>query len=179
MTEQPSGFEVTVEGDYFVTDGRNKGLKRYIFNFKIPSMDSALSVIKNKVLDMVLKKKYSDYISYRTYIITKVTPFGTAKISGAFDLWSSSRDEVERYIRKSDMLVVDGKSLGTLKVKFYPTLMGLREAVQLAEADPDRFLLNQAKLEKDFIFTESLRALNPEMYEENEDAPTEDLLNTL
>ncbi len=149
-----SGFDLTIEGDYFVTDGRHKGLKRYSFDFKLPSMDSALSIIKNKVLDNMLKKIYPDYVSYRTYEITRVQPFGSAKLAG-FDLWSSSRDEVENYIRKSELPV---------KVKYYPTLMGLREGVQLAEADLDRFLLNQEKLEEDFAFTKQLRELNPEMY---------------
>lgn len=154
-----SGFEVTVEGDYFVTDGKNKGLERYAFNFKLPSMDSALSVIKNNVLDLVLKKRYTDYVSYRTYQITKVVPFGTAQVLG-FDLWSASRDEVEKYTRKRELPV---------KIKYYPTLMALREAVILAESDEDRFLLNQAKLEEDFKFTEQLRILNPDMYVEAEE----------
>ena len=159
-----SGFDLTVEGDYFVTEGKHKGLARYEFEFRLPSMDSALSIIKNKVLDMVLKKKYPDYVSYRTYQITKVKPFGTAVLSG-FDLWSASREEVEKYIRKEELPV---------KVKFYPSLMNLREGVQLAEADPDRFLLNQKKLEEDFVFTQELRALNPGMYAEDEEPATED-----
>lgn len=161
---EASGFDLTVEGDYFVKEGANKGLRRYSFDFRLPSMDSALSVLKNKVLDFVLKKEYGDYVSYRTYQITKVKPFGTAVLLG-FDLWSASREEVEKYIRKEELPV---------KVKFYPSLMNLREGVQLAEADPDRFLLNQEKLEEDFIFTEQLRALNPDMYADAEDTVTED-----
>ncbi len=164
-TAAPSGFEVTVEGTYFVKEGKDKGLRSYSFNFKLPEMEAALSIIKNKVLDRVLKKKYEDYVSYRTYQITNVKPFGDARLVGGFDLWSSSRDEVEKYIRKSELPV---------KLKYYPTLMSLREAVQLVEADESRFLLNQAQLEKDFEFTESLRALNPDMYDEAEDAPNRD-----
>ncbi len=159
----PSGFTVTVEGDYFVAVGDNKkGLKRYSFDFNLPSMTAALSIIKNKVLNKMLKKLFNDYVSYRTYNITKVVPFGGAKVTGSFDIWSSSRDEVESYIRKEELPV---------KLKYYPSLMGLRDAVQLAQSDPDRFLLNQKELEEDFAFTESLRALNPEMYDDAEEAP--------
>ncbi len=132
-----SGFNLTVEGDYFVTDGQNKGLRRYSFDVKLPSdtnMMEALSIIKNSILDRVLKKNYDDYISYRTYQITRVQPFGDAKMEGVFRLWSSSRYEVESYIRKEEL---------PIKVKYYPSLMNLREAVQLAEADEILFILNQ------------------------------------
>ena len=72
-----SGYKITVEGQYYVAlgEGKGKGLKRYKLDINLPSMDSALSVIKNKILDPILSKLYIDYVSYRTHNITNVRPF--------------------------------------------------------------------------------------------------------
>lgn len=150
-----SGYKITVEGQYFVAMGeRKKGVKQYKLNINLPTMDCALSIIKNKILDVVLPKLYSDYTSYRTHNITNVEPFGNVPQNRA-DLWQMNRQTVESYIHEGELPV---------KAHIYPTLMGLRQAVQMAEADPDNFAKVQEQTEKDFKLTEQLRELNPELY---------------
>lgn len=153
-----SGYTVTVEGQFFVAvgGGKGRGLRRYRFDVKLPTMDSALSIIKNKILDMVLMRKFEDYVTYRTYNIVNVVPFGKAT-DAKLTVWQMNRNALEKYIRENELPV---------KSKLYPVLTSLREATEMAEREPDRFLRVQEQTEKDFKLTNALRELNPELYEE-------------
>jgi len=71
------GYKVTVEGFYSApsVDTPGRKVKRpYAMEVNLPSLEGALSVIKNKMLDKVLKMKYPDYVTYLTHEITNVTP---------------------------------------------------------------------------------------------------------
>ena len=71
------GYDIVVEGTYITASaaiGVKKEKKPFTVNVVLPSLDSALSVIKNKLLDKVIPMKYKDYGTYRTYEITKATP---------------------------------------------------------------------------------------------------------
>lgn len=177
-----SGYELTIEGQYYITLGDNKGagLKRYKFKIKLPTMDCALSIIKGKILDVVLPKLYPNYTTYRTHNITNVLPFGNA-VEARLNIWQMNRQTVESFIQENELPVI---------TKLYPELMKLREAVEMAQADPDRFARVQKETEKDYKLTTALRELNPELYQlPEEDAmgqetpktenPVEDLLATL
>ncbi len=179
MKKTLSGYRITVEGQYFVATGEGKGkaIKRYNIVINLPSMDCALSIIKNKILNVVLAKKYPDYVSYRTHEIIDVKPFGNVTQVTA-TLWQMNRETVESYIHENELPV---------KAHIYETLMALRQAVEMSESDPDNFLLTQEKAEKDFKLTQSLRELNPELYakpeeksgETPEESKTEDVLAEL
>ena len=163
---EPSGYKITVEGQYFVVAGENrKSLKSYHFDINMPSMDSALSVIKNKILDVILPKLYPDYAGYRTHNIVDVQPFGNVPRNKA-ELWQMNRPTVISYINEYELPVIE---------HIYETLMELRQAVQMAEADPDNFQRVQADKEKDYKLTSELRILNPDLYskpeEEKEQVP--------
>lgn len=70
------GYAVTVEGEYYVAsvDFPGKKMKApYKIVVNLPSIEGALSVIKHKLLDKMLKMKYTGYISYRTHEITAVS----------------------------------------------------------------------------------------------------------
>ncbi|MDP7429980.1 MAG: hypothetical protein QGG97_00360 [Flavobacteriales bacterium] len=152
-----SGYKITVVGQYYVHAGeRRKTLKSYRFAIKLPSMDCALSVIKNKILDTVLPKLYSDYAGYRTHDIVDVEAFGDIAPAKA-ELWQMNRATIISYIQENELPVLE---------EIYETLMELRQAVEMAEADPDRFKRVQEEKEKDFKLLGELRSLNPELFPE-------------
>ena len=66
-----------------------------------------------------------------------------------------NRQTVVSYIQENELPV---------KAHIYPMLMELRQAVQMAEADPDNFIKVQEQTEKDFKLTSQLRELNPDLY---------------
>jgi hypothetical protein len=71
------GYKVTVEGNYSApsVDTPGRKVKRpYTIEVNLPSLEGALSIIKNKMLDKMLKVKFHDYITYLTHEITNVVP---------------------------------------------------------------------------------------------------------
>lgn len=165
MSKIASGYKITVEGQYFVVAGeKRKSLSSYKFDINLPTMDSALSIIKNKILDTILPKLYSDYAGYRTHHITNVEPFGNVTQAKAV-LWQMNRPTILSYIQENELPV---------KHRIYETLMELRQAVEMAEADPDNFLIKQEEKEKDFNLTSTLRELNPELYVSKEKQPKDE-----
>jgi len=71
------GYKVTVEGNYSAPSVDTPGRKvkcRYSIEVNLPSLEGALSVIKHKMLDKMLKVKYPNYITYLTHEITDVHP---------------------------------------------------------------------------------------------------------
>jgi hypothetical protein len=73
------GYAVTVGGFYSApsVDTPGRKVKRpYTLTVNLPSTEGALSVIKNKMLDKMLRVKYRDYVTYLTHEITDVRPLG-------------------------------------------------------------------------------------------------------
>lgn len=73
MSKDQRVYEVTVEGTYYAA---GKTIKKYIVRFKLPSLDSALSVILKHLLDNKLRETYDDYMDYRTHDITETKIIG-------------------------------------------------------------------------------------------------------
>jgi hypothetical protein len=166
-----SGYTITVEGQYFVKTGeKGRALKSYSFDINLPSMDSALSVIKNHILDKVLRKKYPDYCGYRTHDIVNVKAFGNVAQAKAV-LWQMNRPTVISYIREQELPV---------KEHIYEKLMDLRQAVESCEADLANYLRIQDKREEEYNLLKGIAGLNPELEgvgEEKTDAPDPIVLN--
>jgi hypothetical protein len=71
------GYAVTVKGDYSVAshDSPGKKLKKpYVLTVNLPALEGALSTIKNKLLDKMLKMKYPGYLTYLTHEIVEARP---------------------------------------------------------------------------------------------------------
>lgn len=74
------GYAVTVEGEYLVASKEVQGKKNkepYTITVNVPELEGALSVIKNKLLDKVLKMKYPGYITYMSHEIVGAKPLTT------------------------------------------------------------------------------------------------------
>ncbi len=70
------GFIVTIAGDYFGTSSGNERRREkfpYRIQVKVPKTEGALSIIKNKMLDKVLRRNYPNYFAYRTHQLVSIT----------------------------------------------------------------------------------------------------------
>ncbi len=77
MSDQKRYFKFTVSGQYVALhDAGAKTLRSYCADFVLPSPEGALSIICKHLLDDTLRKKYSDYIKFRTHAITKTAVVG-------------------------------------------------------------------------------------------------------
>lgn len=68
------GYAVTVEGEFYVAskESPSKKLKQpYRIVVNLPSLTGALSTIKNKLLDKMLRMKYPGYAGFRTHEIVE------------------------------------------------------------------------------------------------------------
>jgi hypothetical protein len=87
-------YKITVEGQYMsIGDASgSKVIKKYQAEFRLQSMEAALSVIVSKLLDLKLKQMYPDYVTYRTHRIIRVEVEGpkpsTAVLSMAIEQMS-------------------------------------------------------------------------------------------
>ena len=156
------GFKVLVEGEYYCatdTPGRKQAV-RYSLHVILPDIKCALSVIKNKLLNKLLTKKYPDYIAYRTHRIVHVENLNNpgAVIPG-ITLREMDRGQIKDYIAQKELPV---------KLEAFPELDALREAVQLAETNPDEFEILQAAAAKDVKLNESLANLNEGLDDKSE-----------
>lgn len=158
------GYKVKVVGQYIARSGvlgKERIIKNYEMEANIPSMDRALSVVKNKLLGPVLSKKYEDYVRYRTFHIVQITPLDQAsKIAlRKVEVRYMDREALINYIHEN-ALPVDHR--------LYPSLFKLREAVEFAKEDPDgyakRLELRRADLEMDL----ELAAMNPEAFQDEQ-----------
>ena len=158
------GFKVKVVGEYYARSevlGEKRVVKQYEFEANIPSLNAALSTVKNKLLTPVLSKKHADYIMYRTYHITEITPLDEASKAQMkkVEIAYMDRASLVDYIQENH-LPVDSR--------LYPDLFKLRVAVQEAKTDPDAYLkkleLRRADLEMELKISE----LNPGLHDQPE-----------
>jgi len=63
-------YEITVQGDYYVRNGRDRDVSSYQETFKMPAAHQALSIIQNKLINARLRSKNSNAIGFRTCQIT-------------------------------------------------------------------------------------------------------------
>lgn len=168
------GFRVKVVGEYHARsahDGKDRIVKKYEFEANIPSLTCALNTVKNKLLTPVLSKMHEDYVAYRTYHITEITPLDEkSKLQmNKVEVQYMSRQSLVDYITEH-ALPVDSR--------LYPDLFNLRVAVQDAKTDPDTYKkkleLRRADLEMDL----EIDKLNPGLNEQPETPVNTSINNT-
>lgn len=156
------GFRIKIFGEYIARTGetgKDRVVKNYECEAILPSMDSALSVIKNKILYPLLSKKYSDFISFRTYHIKTVQPLGPKSVL------ESRRIEIKYMDREALLDLISEKNL-PVDPEYYPSLITLREAVELASEDPQGYIKRFERQKGDLELDRELAKLNPNLSEE-------------
>lgn len=147
------GYKVVVQGDYYASaPGHGKMIKRYKIEVMLPSMDRALSVIKNKVLQPLLKNKISDYLSFRTYEIVSYEPVGGAESPSNIPVHVMNRPELVKYIKDEGLPV---KAVDFIEVQ------DLRDAILYAVQDPVGYEKKFTEKKADAAENKALKDLNP------------------
>lgn len=147
------GYAITVEGEYYEASKEIRGKNaraEYSVVVTLPSLEGALSVIKNKLLDKMLKMRYPGYVSFRTHKIAKVVPL-TNDLPDSDDLQYMSEEKLKSFItfKKVPVNPVD-----------YPVLSDLRDAVIDYVLNPKGFEAREAKRKADREETNELLAMN-------------------
>jgi hypothetical protein len=154
-----NGCLVTVEGNYFALAGsvdRKKVKKPYKITVRVAAPEAALSVIKNKLLDRVLARKYNDYHTYHTHEITGLTDLQGHALMGYTNVRIMNFNQIADYIRAKGL---------PLKLELYTDLDTLRTMVFLAESNETEFIRKQAVLEIEAKEDALLARLNPELFD--------------
>jgi len=149
------GYAITVEGFYLAPSSEIQGKKirkPYVLVVKLPELEGALSTIKNKMLDKMLKHKYAGYVTYTTHEITHVEPLtpdtppiDDVQFMGAEKLLDVVRSkrvplDVKNYALEDGS--VDVKNLRAAVIDFLLNPKGFeeREAKRLVSVAEDREL---------------------------------------
>ena len=95
------GYAVTLEGEYLVPAIESPGKKvkkPYRITVNVPELEGALSTIKNKLLDKVLKMKYPGYLTYVTHEIVEAKPL-TADTPPAANVAYMTLEQLQAHVR--------------------------------------------------------------------------------
>lgn len=167
------GCIVTVEGDYFSLasdDGRKKNKKRYKIEARVASPEGALSLIKNKLLNRILSRKYPDFHTFRTHEITKITDLNRKPLMGYTNVRLMDFNQIATYVKDNRL---------PLRLELYTDLGTLRQMVFLAETNKKEFAIKQGQLEKEVKEDKLLAELNPDLFDGVEvEIPDLNIVNT-
>jgi hypothetical protein len=148
------GYAVTVRGLYTAPakDAPGKKVKKdYEIVANVPVLEGALSTIKNKLLDKMLRMKYPGYVTFLTHEITDVRPLG-ANTPPADNVAYMNAEDLKAHIRMVRApITVD---------EYEGDIVGLRAAVVDFTLNPKGFSVREAKRLADRKETRELEALN-------------------
>jgi len=149
------GWRVVVKGEYLAlaVDGRGKVKRDYEAEFVLPNLDAALSIIKNKLLDSALRKKYPDFVAARTNKIVDARPL-SPETPASRNLQYMNRAQLEAHVQEIR---------APISIQDYPDVTDLRDAVIDYTQTPKGFAEREALRQKDRAEDRELRALNPEI----------------
>lgn len=148
-----NGYAVTVRGEYYVFSADVKGkkvLRPYEVVVNVPRIEGALSTIKNKILDKVLKTKHPEYLGFRTHYIVDVKPLGSAP--APTDVSYMSREQLET--------VIAGKKI-PIDPGMYSDVVELRSAVIDFLQNPNGFAEREERRKLDLAERAELERMNP------------------
>ncbi len=153
------GYLVTVVGDYFGMPRPNDRRREkfpYRIRVRVPKAEGALSLIKGKLLDRILRRNYSNYHAYRTHQLVSITNLDGSKVFGLTDPRLMDFNDLAEYVKNKKL---------PLKLELYTDLDYLRTMVHLAETNQSAFHIKQERLMQDVAEDMALAELNPEIYE--------------
>lgn len=172
-TISQKGFRVKVSGTYFARSpvGEKSIVKPYEFEATIPSLNSALSTVKNKLLTPFLSRMFEDYKMFRTYHIIQITPLDekSKQQMNKVEIQYMDRSALVSYIR-DNALPVDSR--------LYPDLFNLRVAVQDAKNDPEGYLKKLKSVRDSLELDVQLAQMNPELQANPNETPGVSVANT-
>ena len=151
-----AAYAVTVEGLYLAPakDSPGKKVKKsYTLTVNLPSLEGALYVIKNKLLDKRLKMKYPDYTTFLTHEIVDVKTVGA----------NAAPSDNIAYMGEPELLAHIKYVKAPINPKNYDgDIKGLRAAVVDFTVNPKGFAEREAVRVKDRAEDLELERLNAE-----------------
>ncbi len=162
------GYRVTVRGDYYyLAEGNRKLLKQYEVEMNVPDVDLALSVIKNKLLEPALRRKYPDFMARRTFYVIDSKPLceGMPKPKNVRVM---NRAQLSNHIEVIQAPIV---------VDAYADIQDLRKVLQEFINSPELFKNREGTRMMELKENRELAALNPELSDDVApvaDAPLEE-----
>ena len=153
------GVTYTFAGEYYCRDDRGLLAKTYEISVTFPELLNApLSVFKKGVSTIghpirnLMIKKYPDFTSVRTHTVIGCKNNTNTKPKKVNDIEVMNIEQLQHYI--------DENSLG-INVEIYNNdVVKVREAITLAQDDPEKFETVYAEQVKEFEYNKELAALN-------------------
>ena len=151
----PRGYKVVVSGEYYAhaPEGASGNvIRRYKETVNVPDLvnPNPLSLLKKKILPILLPKKHQDFNRLRTYYIESTEPLGSSPRTSDPKMMNTS--ELNQYVEANNLPV---------NLHHYDTIQKQREMVILSKTDPKGFEFQSKRDAKDHSLTEILRDLNP------------------
>lgn len=159
QTQAKKGAIYTFGGEYFCRQDKGLSVKTYELTVTFPELLQApLSTFKRGVLETnhpirnMMIKKYPDYTSVRTYCVLKVENHTNSKPKKVDDISVMDIEQLKHYIEEKDL---------GIDVEVYDNAVDkVREAITLAETDPEKFEESYDKAVKDYEYKKQLKELN-------------------
>jgi len=147
-------FTVSLHGEYFANNGKDKVLRPYTASFKLPSADKALGVIKGKLLPPFLMKKDPEFSGIYTHFIDNISVEGRTLDPNEIPVRFQNKEQLKGYIKFH--------SLG-INVDEYGSIGTLRDHVRVAKEEPENFPKVQADFAKKKSEEKALYDLNADV----------------
>lgn len=156
---EKKGAVYTFGGEYYCRQDKGLSSKMYELSVTFPELLQApLSIFKRGVSESnhpirnLMIKKYPDFTSVRTYNVIKVENYTNAKSKKVDDINVMDLEQLKTYI--SD----NGLEIDT--AVYDDAVDKVREAISLAETDPEKFEELYTKAVEDFKYKKELEELN-------------------
>jgi len=150
-------FILTVEGQYYA-DG--KKLKKYSYQCKLPKMEAALSVIKNKIEQRKLNKLLPDFVAVRTRAIVDVqSELGLSAAPKTDNIAEMTLDQVSELVIQKE-LPIDPTE--------YTDIIELRKDTADALQNLEMFLKTKKERAEKKAEEKELEELNPDLADDDE-----------
>ena len=153
------GVEYTFGGEYYCKDSDGYALKNYELSVVFPELLQApLSVFKkgvstpNNPIYMLMIKKYPDFNAVRTHYVLKVVNNTDKAPKKADDINVMNIEQLKVYISENEL------NINT--AVYYDAVDKVREAITLAESDPEKFKEIYDKAVEEYKFNKQVAELN-------------------
>ena len=157
--QKPKGVIYTFGGEYFCRQDKGLGSKAYELTVTFPDfLVNALSTFKKGVSETghpirnLMIKKYPDFTSVRTYNVINVVNNTNAKPKKSDDIATMNIEQLKVFI--------DENELNIDVVVYGDDVAKVREAIKLAQDDPEEFEKIYAEAVKEYEYKKQLEELN-------------------
>lgn len=157
--QKPKGVIYTFGGEYFCRQDKGLGAKAYELTVTFPDfLVNALSTFKKGVSETghpirnLMIKKYPDFTSVRTYNVINVVNNTNAKPKKSDDIATMNIEQLKVFI--------DENELNIDVIVYGDDVAKVREAIKLAQDDPEEFEKIYAEAVKEYEYKKQLEELN-------------------